>query len=93
MLDLVFLLPHVGPMNENSQEALLLMGVGFLFIAGAVYDFARGRTDTPARHRWGFNYWASVEGEDKPIEFLIRVMITLLIGTAAFTVGAYKLIG
>jgi hypothetical protein len=85
---------HEGAaMNDNTRDALLIMGFGAFFIACAVYDFARGRMDGKLQHRWGFYYPVTIDGERQPIEFLIRVMIALVIGTGVFAYGCCKLVG
>jgi hypothetical protein len=80
-------------MSENTRDALLIMGVGFIFIAYAVHDFVAGRMSVAISPRFGRRYAVEIDGEQQPVEFLIRVMLALVLGTALFSYGAYLLVG
>jgi hypothetical protein len=81
-----------GVLND-VEGAWVAIGIGVVAILVGVFDFFRGRTSASYRDRCGWVHYATIDGEQNPIQFLIRVMMSVLIGTALITYGVWKLIG
>ena len=81
-----------GVLND-VEGAWVAIGIGVLAIILAVYDFVRGRTQASYRDRCGLAHYATIDGEQNPIQFLIRVMMSVLVGTGLITYGVWRLVG
>lgn len=77
-------------MNNAGNTDWLFLAIGLLFIAGAVFDFARGNTSSSLRHRLGFRYSVNNDGMRNPIQFPIPLMIALVVGVFPITIGIKK---
>jgi hypothetical protein len=88
-------LPHAssGADMSDTEGAWLVIGVGVLAILCALYDLHRGRTRASYRDRCGWIHTVDIDGERNPIQYLARVMITVLIGVGLITYGIRKLLG
>ena len=81
-----------GVLND-VEGAWAAIGIGVLAILLGVFDFVRGRTRASYRDRCGLVHYATIDGEQNPIQFLIRVMMSILFGTGLITYGVWKLVG
>jgi hypothetical protein len=79
-------------MSDDVRGDWTLAAVGVLFVVAGVLDFFSGRTGAAYRDRCGLVHRVTIDGEQNPIQFLIRVMISLLVGTALITYAVWRLV-
>jgi hypothetical protein len=77
---------------DDVEGAWVLVAVGALFLLVGVFNFLSGRIRAGYRGPGGIGRSVDLDGEQHPIQFLVRVMIALLSGTGLITYGVWKLV-
>ncbi len=80
-------------MENDVAPDWVFVAVGLLFVFDGVFALVSGRTRASYQDRCGLTHYVDVSGEQNPIQFLARVMLSLLIGTALISYGVYRMLG